>query len=82
MNVNGDSCLLGKDIDKCKEQFKYVNSFTYKHESNYNEYVNNDYLGLDKDKLLRVIIKHDDTDEKQKQLQLPRTLILSKEMNV
>ena len=21
-NVNGDSCLLGKDIDKCKEQFK------------------------------------------------------------
>jgi hypothetical protein len=25
-NVNGDSCLLGK------EQFKCVNSFTYKHE--------------------------------------------------
>jgi ubiquitin carboxyl-terminal hydrolase 4/11/15 len=74
-NVNGD-----KDIEKCKEQFKYVNSFNYKNESNYNEDVNNDYLGLDKDKVLRVVIKHYNTDEKQ--LQLPRTLVLPKEMNV
>jgi hypothetical protein len=63
-----------------KEQFKCVNSFTYKHESNYNEDVNNDYLGLDKDKILRVIIESYDADEKQ--LQLTRTLILPKEMNV
>ena len=42
--------------------------------------MNNDYLGLDKEKILRVIIKHYNIDNKQ--LQLPRTLILPKEMNV
>ena len=68
------------DIDSYNEKFNYVNSHSYVNKSEYNEDVNNDHLGLDEEKVVRVVTKNFDSNA-EVEYKLPRTLLLPLKMN-
>ena len=68
------------DVEKYKEKLNYLNSSNYVNRSEYKDEVNNDCLGLDETKVVRVVTKNFDANA-DNEYKLPRTLLLPLTMN-